>query len=438
MRASAMAVAAILLGAGVGAGCDWRDFDTLQKETPVLAVSAPSGASSNDFGSALLAVAPPANGTEAAWFIASGTTQTSLSVVTLSASGSASATNVQSSVLVDLNGFPVTALAEIPGTGQALGGSPQGTNGGKAVIIDMAASVAADPTTNVKLFTSTSLLEYSESQYGVGVAAGSLGGAATPDLVIASAQSVHVFIDEATTDLAPTATDLASCPISLSPMLASASQAKRAVAIVPGAVGPLVAVGTPVTSGAGSVSLFTVDATAKTVSCAAVLAGPQAADSGFGVSMAVGDVTGDGVADLVVGAPPNRVYVYKGPLAAGATPLATITPQGTILDFGAAVAAFDVDGLAGDEVVVGDPDAAAGGTTGGGVAYIYASSSFTQGMTVLQDHSPASGEAYGTSVGGLPFCAVAPCASPPVLPLVGAPSKVFVYFELGATDPRVQ
>jgi hypothetical protein len=31
---------------------------------------------------------------------------------------------------------------------------------------------------------------------------------------------------------------------------------------------------------------------------------------------------------------------------------------------------------------------------------------------------------------------VAPCATPPRLPLVGAPSHAFLYFTLGPTDPR--
>ena len=44
-------------------GCDWREFDTLQNQTPVLAVDPPAGLpSSNDFASVILPVAPPADG----------------------------------------------------------------------------------------------------------------------------------------------------------------------------------------------------------------------------------------------------------------------------------------------------------------------------------------------------------------------------------------
>ena len=63
------------------------------------------------------------------------------------------------------------------------------------------------------------------------------------------------------------------------------------------------------------------------------------------------------MADLLVGAPPSHVYLYKGPVAPGAGPTATIAAPLGSAAFGAALAAGNVDGVPGDEALVGDPGA---------------------------------------------------------------------------------
>jgi hypothetical protein len=275
---------------------------------------------------------------------------------------------------------------------------------------------------------------------GVGVAAGNLTGTATPELVVASSSLVHVFIDGSTTDIAPGPGDLTSCPITLSSQLPNHDRANRALVVGDlVASGPAIAIGTPGAAAPGSVSLFTASTSA--VTCAGVLTAPAASDSGFGQALAIGDFDHDGVADLVVGAPPSRVYLYKGPVAPGAAPTATIAAPLGSAAFGAALAAGNVDGLAGDEALIGDPGATVDGTAEGNVA-IYTGPNLSKPATtparVLTDHSASGGEAYGSAIGALPFCASAPCAAPSLLPLVGAPAKAFVYFSVGPTDPRAK
>jgi hypothetical protein len=427
------ACAAMAVGA-LSTGCDWRAFDALQNQTPVLAIDAPSGfPSSNDFASVLVPVAPPADGSSAAWFLTSATEMTGLALVKLDAAGGASALALTGPALDDLGGNPVTAMAEIPGTGTArtaLLGAPTFTS---LLTVDLV-------TQTVSQFIPASTLTANDPLLGVGVAAGNLTGTAAPDLVVASSSLVHVFVDGSTTDIAPGAGDLANCPIALSSQLSNHDHANRALVV--GnllASGPAIAIGTPGAGAPGSVSLFI--ATTSAVSCAGVLTAPAATDNGFGQTLAIGDFDGDGLADLLVGAPPTRVYLYKGPVAPGAAPTATITAPLGSAAFGSALAAGNVDGVLGDEALIGDPGATLDGQTGAGNVTVYTGprlAMMPNPTPVLSDHNASAGEAYGSAVGALPFCASAPCVAPgpPRLPVVGAPAKAFVYFTLDPTDPR--
>ena len=138
-----------------------------------------------------------------------------------------------------------------------------------------------------------------------------------------------------------------------------------------------------------------------------------AAGDRFGTALLVQDVSGDGTPDLVVGAPLNdtagadggAVYVYRGALGfvsqTTAQANARLLGSGNQHNFGASLAGGDVTGDLLADLAVGAPlQGAAGGNSGaafvfrGGPTLVSASSSSAQ----VQLPGAGSGDHFGTSV----------------------------------------
>ena len=87
----------------------------------------------------------------------------------------------------------------------------------------------------------------------------------------------------------------------------------------------------------------------------------------FGTSLAVGDFDGDTHMDLAVGAPPNHVYVYFGPLdaavSAAANPDVDIVGPTGATQFGKQIATYSLPGMAA-QLMVADPTAQSPGGVG--------------------------------------------------------------------------
>jgi hypothetical protein len=406
-----------LLAAALAGGCDWRDFDTQAQGTPVLSVGAPAHyADPRDFGRALVAVAPPANA--AARYLVSGVNTATLALVDLDAAGQPTGQALNPLVISEESAQPITALAEVPGQKQVLMGAPA-SGAGRVYLMDLS---GAEP--NVTLFQSS----FADDRFGIGVAAAQLTGSAAPELIVASATKVSVYVD-GDGSMAPVESSPATCPITLGTDLEPRDRLSRPVVVV----GDLVAVGTPSGSVAGTVTLMSV--TGGAVTCVRTLTG---AEGRFGQALAVGDFNADGVPDLLVGAPPRNAYMFPGPLdAPGAT--ATILYPNSAGEFGAAMAAMNVDGQPGDEALIADSDAAVGGTQAAGSLLVYGGPTLATQQMLVAQHDPGTDAAYGSAVTGLRFCPP-PCAAGggTTLPLVGAATRTFTYFVLGpaSVDPR--
>src|SRR6185295_1610195 len=136
----------------------------------------------------------------------------------------------------------------------------------------------------------------------------------------------------------------------------------------------------------------------------AIFRGAAAGDH-FGASVCVRDVTGDGLRDLLVGAPLNGGGAgFTGRTTAQA--MARLVASGSQHLFGSALAAGDVSGDGVADVVVGAPQqGTAGGSSGaayvfrGGASLASASASSAQ----VQITGAASGDKLGTSVGVADF-----------------------------------
>jgi hypothetical protein len=147
-------------------------------------------------------------------------------------------------------------------------------------------------------------------------------------------------------------------------------------------------------SGANSLVPYTLSYTAYPVQA------PLGGYSGFGASIAIGDLDGGGADEIAVGATgggkknpvPPVVFIYKfGP--GGLTNVQTIQePNSSAGGFGGAIAIGNIDGNPGNDLVVGAPAAS---TPNGGAVYVYPAPVQQSSYFMLTGPGPQFGEGLG-------------------------------------------
>ena len=165
--------------------------------------------------------------------------------------------------------------------------------------------------------------------------------------------------------------------------------------------------------GVGRVYLFLGSPAGLSLAPALVLAGPDGAQGSFGASVAgVGDIDADGYDDLVVGAPlapaaggpgPGRVYWYRGGATLAATAAGTLAPAvGASAQFGASVAGVgDLDGDGHADLVIGSPcEGWAAGSCGTGAVHVRLGAAAGFDASGPRFAGPTPGDAFASWVVG--------------------------------------
>jgi hypothetical protein len=157
----------------------------------------------------------------------------------------------------------------------------------------------------------------------------------------------------------------------------------------------------------------------------------------FGTSLAAVSHPG-GVADLVVSAPPDRVYLFYGD---GLRSPKTFTNGNPASDFGRRVALVDIDGDGIKELAVSATQADVGSTKRAGQVLVYKlDGDGTTPIAMINEGNPInSTEFFGIGLAELEFNssrACAPKGTDAHVLVAGASAGIFTYFRFaGTADP---
>ena len=150
----------------------------------------------------------------------------------------------------------------------------------------------------------------------------------------------------------------------------------------------------------------------------------------FGADLVIADFDGNDLPDLAASAPSgNVVYIFFDINAGtGASTQVDVSGPGTSTEFGLSIAAGDLDGDGSDELVVGDRSVAHDGKSAAGSTYIYTFAGTNPSTpSEMFDNKPEQDEHFGTAVGVVAF-------GTSNIVVVGADGEAFTYFRTLVSD----
>jgi hypothetical protein len=440
MRATKLLVLAVV---AVGLpGCNPSSFNSLTDQAPV-AQFAPSGSSTDSLFVLPLPMPAEPGTTSAARMLVSDKNNGSLTVADYDMNGKVTLTEASATDRANLGGYSVYSAAARPDGVTMMLGTPNyggSDNPGGAVSL---MSLIANGTGGYTFAIQPGV--QGGGHLGIAVAAGNVTGAGVgANFVAVGDATVEVFggVDGkqivatsaagCTTLLSTTASTYASRPLAVGDLLAGGYEE--------------IALASP-----GKVVLIQWDGTA-TLPCPAKPL-TMGASVTFGTSVAVADFDGDGRPDLAVGNPPDKVYVFFGPLgpmidamiATGVTtPSVTITSVSTT-GFGQAIAAYHLPGQIGSQLLVADPGGTVGGHVGKVMLFNVTGAKPLLGdadalTTLFNSNGDATPGVFGYGLGGLVFNTglCVPGAAVQLVPWATSAIDVLTFFNYPAAtaDPR--
>lgn len=431
-------------------GCNPNDFGGTMDRAPVQIIDRPDGFGDNA-GRVLLPLSPPAdNPKAAARLLFAGTDTASLGVADFDEDGKPSVKVVSDDDLITIGvSAGITSMAWLgsPASGNLVLGMPEyqvvagdPVPPGRVAFVRMAADGEG------KLAFSPA----AKSMNGGGTIGGHLGLAvARGQVTQASDDEVIAVADGGVSVLSATGQELASsiCP----GVMATPPDLYRALAVADFLKGGQqeIALGLPKTGGIGSVVIlqYGTDPATPTAApglfCAPVLQAPETgllAVSGFGTSVAaVPDQDGDGLAELLVGAPPDRAYLF---FSAKTRPTMIFNKGDSISEFGQRLALLDIDRDGLPEVGIAALQANAGKTLRAGAVFFYKlnGDGVTPAAVLFDSNAEANKEFFGIGLADMEFNGSRVCGKgvPAHVPVVGADKGIFTFYKFvgGAADPR--
>jgi hypothetical protein len=144
------------------------------------------------------------------------------------------------------------------------------------------------------------------------------------------------------------------------------------------------------------------------------------------------------LSELVVGAPPDRAYLFYSPFD-GSTPAKTFIKSDTVSEFGQRVALVDIDGDGTQELAITALQANVGKTPKAGQVFVYKMDATGDGKTpiaIVNDSNPtANTEFFGIGLAELEFNSSRACAKGKDVHLLvaGADEGIFTFFRFAGT-----